>query len=90
MRRYKSACHLQRFLSVHDQVANQFMRCRYNHDAKQKWELRAKAFAAWNAVTCAKMVAVSLVESRSARKFRPFADNLTVPLEHFELNCGKS
>ena len=58
MRRYKSACHLQRFLSVHDQVANQFMRCRYNHDAKQKRELRAQAFAAWNAVTCAKMVAV--------------------------------
>jgi putative transposase len=34
MRRFKSACHLQRFLSVHDQVAYQFMHCRYNCDAK--------------------------------------------------------
>ena len=58
MRRYKSACQLQRFLSVHDQVANQFMRCRYNRDAKQTRELRAQAFSAWNAVTCAKMAMV--------------------------------
>ena len=58
MRRYKSACQLQRFLSVHDQVANQFMSCRYNRDAKQKRELRTQAFAAWNEVTCAKMAAV--------------------------------
>ena len=34
MRRYKSACQLQRFLSVHDQVADQFMHYRYNCDAK--------------------------------------------------------
>ncbi len=58
MRRYKSACQLQRFLSVHDQVANQFMHCRYNCDAKQKRELRVQAFAAWNEVTCAQMAAV--------------------------------
>ena len=58
VRRYKSACHLQRFLSVHDQVTNQFMRCRYNRDAKQKRELHAQAFAAWNEVSCAKMAAV--------------------------------
>ena len=57
MRRFKSACQLQRFLSVHDQVANQFMRCRYNRDAKQKRELRTQAFAAWNEVTCAQMAA---------------------------------
>lgn len=58
MRRYKSPCQLQRFLSVHDQVANQFMHCRYNSDAKQKRELRTHAFDACNAVTCAKMAAV--------------------------------
>jgi putative transposase len=58
MRRYKSACQVQRFLSVHDQVANQFMHCRYNRDAKQKRELRTQAFAAWNEVTCAQMTAV--------------------------------
>jgi putative transposase len=34
VRRFKSACQLQRFVSVHDQVANQFMHCRYNCDAK--------------------------------------------------------
>ena len=57
MRRYKSACHLQRFASVHDQVANLFMRCRYNRDATQKRKLRAEAFAAWNEMTCAQMAA---------------------------------
>lgn len=35
IRRYKSACQLQRFLSVHDQVANLFMHCRYNRDANR-------------------------------------------------------
>jgi putative transposase len=58
MRRYKSACHLQRFLSVHDRIANQFMHCRYNRDAQKKRELRNQAFAAWNEVTCANMAAV--------------------------------
>lgn len=58
MRRFKSACHLQRFVSVHDQVANIFQYCRYNRDAKQKRESRAQAFADWNEVTCAKMVVV--------------------------------
>jgi putative transposase len=36
MRRFKSARHLQRFASVHDQVANLFMRFRYHTDAKAK------------------------------------------------------
>lgn len=58
MRRYKSACHLQRFLSVHHSVANQFMRCRYNRDASRKRKLRTQTFAAWNKMTCAKMAAV--------------------------------
>ena len=58
MRRYKSACHLQRFASVHDQVANQFMHCRYHRDAKQKQTQRTQAFAAWNEMTCAQMAVV--------------------------------
>jgi putative transposase len=35
MRRFKSARHLQRFISVHDQVANLFMHCRYNMNAQE-------------------------------------------------------
>ncbi len=46
MCRFKSACYLQRFVPVHDQVPNIFQHCRNNQDAKQKHELRAKAFAA--------------------------------------------
>jgi len=34
MRRFKSAHHLQRFASVHDQVANLFMHCRYHTDSR--------------------------------------------------------
>ena len=58
MRRYQSACQLQRFLSVHDQVANQFMHCPYNCDSKQKQKLRTQAFAACNEVSYVKMEAV--------------------------------
>ena len=36
MRRFKSARHLQRFVSTHDQVANLFMHSRYNRDAAAK------------------------------------------------------
>jgi putative transposase len=51
MRRFKSARHLQRFTSVHDQVANLFMHCRYNTNAQEKWSARTQAFEAWEAVT---------------------------------------
>jgi len=48
MRRFKPARHLQRFASVHDQVANLFMHCRYyNTDAKQKQALRTQVIEAW-------------------------------------------
>jgi len=40
MRRFKSARHLQRFASVHDQAANLFMHCRYHTDAQQTRALR--------------------------------------------------
>jgi putative transposase len=36
MRGFKSARHPQRFTSVHDQVANLFMHCRYNANAQEK------------------------------------------------------
>src|SRR5258707_12545508 len=55
MRRFKSARHLQRFASVHDQVGNLFMYCRYNTNAQQKREARDQAFEAWGRVTCVPM-----------------------------------
>jgi putative transposase len=51
MRRFKSARHLQRFASVHDQVANLFMHCRYNAIAQQKRQARKQAFEAWETAT---------------------------------------
>jgi putative transposase len=51
MRRFKSARHLQRFTSVRDQVANLFMQCRYNANAREKRQARKQAFEAWETVT---------------------------------------
>ncbi|MGF6297971.1 transposase-like protein [Paraburkholderia sp. WC7.3d] len=51
MRRFKSARHLQRFTSVHAQVSNLFMHCRYNANAQQKRQARKQAFKAWETVT---------------------------------------
>ncbi len=56
MRRFKSARHLQRFASVHDQVGNLFMYCRNNTNAQQKREARDQAFEAWERVTCVPML----------------------------------
>ncbi|WP_435382732.1 IS6 family transposase [Crenobacter oryzisoli] len=56
MRRFKSAGQLQRFASVHDQVANLFMCCRYHSNAQQKRSVRAQAFQAWERVTCVPMM----------------------------------
>ncbi|WP_416347929.1 DDE-type integrase/transposase/recombinase [Caballeronia mineralivorans] len=56
MRRFKSAHHLQRFASVHNQVANLFMHWRYHTDSRQKRMLRTQAFEAWERVTCAPML----------------------------------
>jgi putative transposase len=57
MRRFKSACHLQRFVSVHDQVANVFQHCRYNRDAKAKRDARTQALQTWGVVSCAQWMA---------------------------------
>jgi putative transposase len=51
MRRFKSSRHLQRFASVHDQMANIFMHCRYNANAQEKRHARKQAFEAWKTVT---------------------------------------
>lgn len=54
VRRFKSARHLQRFVSTHDQVANLFMHIRYNRDAAAKRAARSQAFAAWGRVSGAR------------------------------------
>ena len=51
MRRFKSVRHLQRFTSVHDRVANLFMRCGYNANAQEKRQARTQAFEAWETAT---------------------------------------
>jgi putative transposase len=57
MRRFKSARQLQRFASVHGQVSNLFMGCRYNRNAQCKREARVQARAAWDWASCARMAA---------------------------------
>ncbi|NYG35444.1 hypothetical protein HZU83_10885 [Sphaerotilus montanus] len=47
MRRFKSARHLQRFASTHDQMASLFIHSRYNRGAAAKRAARTNAFAAW-------------------------------------------
>jgi putative transposase len=48
MRRFKSPRYLQRFASIHGQVANLFMHARYNRDAAAKRIARSQNFAAWD------------------------------------------
>ncbi|QKM49430.1 hypothetical protein B7760_03488 [Burkholderia glumae] len=55
MRRFKSACQLQRFASVHGQVSNLFMGYRYHRYAKRKRVARAQAKAAWERASCARL-----------------------------------
>ena len=50
MKRFKSAGQAQRFLSVHDQVANLFRRPA-NCNATEHREVRSKAFTTWAEVT---------------------------------------
>jgi putative transposase len=57
MRRFKSARQLQRFVSIHGQVSNLFMGCRYNRNAQRKREARSQASAAWDWTSCARMAA---------------------------------
>jgi putative transposase len=50
MKRFKSAGQVQRFLSVHDQVANLF-RLSANSIAAERRKARSQAFTAWAEVT---------------------------------------
>ncbi len=50
MKRFKSAGHAQRFLSVHDQVANLFRRPAHTN-AEDHRRVRAQAFQVWAEVT---------------------------------------
>ena len=53
MRRFKSAAHVQRFLSVHGLVQNLFRVGRHLLRSVHHRLLRRRAFQRWNAVTCA-------------------------------------
>ena len=53
MRRFKSAAHLQRFGSVHGIVQNLFRVGRHLLKSAHHRLLRTRAFAEWDAVTCA-------------------------------------
>ena len=53
MRRFKSAAHLQRFAAVHGVVQNLFRVGRHLLRAAHHRVLRTRAFAEWQAVTCA-------------------------------------
>ena len=53
MRRFKSAAHVQRFLSVHGLVQNLFRVARHLLRSVHHRLLRGRAFQVWNAVTCA-------------------------------------
>lgn len=50
MKRFKSARHLQRFVSVHDPIANLFNVPRHNIPSNHHRELRATAIQAWRQV----------------------------------------
>ena len=53
MRRFKSAAHAQRFVSVHGLVQNLFRVGRHLLRFVHHQLLRRQAFQVWNAVTCA-------------------------------------
>jgi putative transposase len=55
MRCFKSARYLQRLTSVHDQVANLFIHCRFNANAQDKRQAHTQAFDGWETVTCNSM-----------------------------------
>src|SRR5437588_12748171 len=50
MKRFKSARHVQRFLSAHDQINNLFLLPRHRMPATDYRTARAEAFAAWHQV----------------------------------------
>ena len=57
MKRFKSPRQVQRFLSIHDQVANLFHFPRNRLSANAHRTARAAAFAAWSEITTARLAA---------------------------------
>ncbi len=53
MRRFKSAAHVQRFVSVHGLVRNLFRVARHLLRAAHHRLLRTRSLGVWDAVTCA-------------------------------------
>ncbi len=53
MRRFKSMCHAQRFLSSHGAISNLFRLCRHGVQAAHYRILRDRAFDEWRQVTIA-------------------------------------
>jgi putative transposase len=50
MKRFKSARQLQRFVSIHDPIANLFHFPRNNFSSAEHRDLRSTAMAAWNEI----------------------------------------
>lgn len=57
MKRFKSARQVQRFLSIHDPIANLFHLRRDQHPASDYRSARAQAFATWAEVAGAPLAA---------------------------------
>jgi len=57
MKRFKSARHLQRFVSIHDPIANLFHFPRNAHNATDYRTLRSAAMAAWHEISCVMLAA---------------------------------
>nr|WP_252979725.1 hypothetical protein [Burkholderia glumae] len=55
MQRFTSARQPQRFASIHAQVSNLFVGCRYHRDAQQQRAARIQAMATWERAACARI-----------------------------------
>ena len=53
MRRFRSACQAQQFLSVHGLIQNLFLFGRHRLESVHHWMLRSRSLATWEAVTAA-------------------------------------
>jgi putative transposase len=57
MKRFKSARHLQRFVSIHDPIANLYHLSRHSLNASEYRMLRAEAEAVWQDIAAIKLAA---------------------------------
>ena len=51
MKRFKTARHVQRFLSIHDPIANLFHRRRDQQSASERRHARTEALTVWSNAT---------------------------------------